>query len=234
MQGAAVVPLIGLILLAASASYSDVVVYDHFDDGVLDPAWTVEFEVPATGWQCTEAGSQLTVTAIEGHLYNQWSKVHLTRACEAHDDFALTCSFSWDSEDQDQAMQCLRVYLLDDLRGTVAGVSYADSHLADRGHIEAGGGGGSYSGPRDLPYSGSIVVRIQRLGSAISIFWGDDAIVQGTTATAVSFVRLSFWYFRYLDSFFGTESVDFLSVEAIDTGVAEQPPSWGLVKALYR
>ena len=39
-----------LVLFVSDAASADTIVYDHFDDGIPDPAWEVTFNDLAYGW----------------------------------------------------------------------------------------------------------------------------------------------------------------------------------------
>jgi hypothetical protein len=72
--------LYGVITLPARASS---VVYDDFDDGILDSAWSITFQ-DSTGWVYTETGTKLNVTDIFPTVINSggggtWAKVMLSQ-----------------------------------------------------------------------------------------------------------------------------------------------------------
>ena len=53
-----------LVLCIPPTALADVILYDHFDDGVLDPAWEVVFNENVCGWTYSEELSNLHVTEI--------------------------------------------------------------------------------------------------------------------------------------------------------------------------
>jgi len=121
-------------------------------------------------------------------------------------------------------MQYFFVKALDRALESVAGVGYRDAWYAYRGSMTAWVHGSGYSPPEDqLPYSGSATVSMNRVGDSVSVFWNGDMIVAGTAPDTIHSIELEFAFFSYSGAFFGTESVDYISVEGDPiTGVADE------------
>jgi hypothetical protein len=194
-----------------------VVVYDHFDDGVLDPAWSVTFD-NATGWSYIESGSILSVTEI-APVGLGWSSVSPTMYITPIGDFSLNFDFSWDSSNSVRAMQNILVQLYDDLGNKLVAVGYSDGWIQASGAQYAMVGGSVFdSGPGSMPLAGSAHVQITRSGSAITVLWNGAQLFSGTGNTPVNRIELVFSYCNFSDSegpsLFGSESVDWIEVRA--------------------
>ena len=82
-----------------------------------------------------------------------------------------------------------------------------------------------------LPYIGTAVVRIERLGDTVSVYWDGEMILSGTEGAEVDSVDLSFWRYLRPGAYFGPESVDYVTVTAPET--AEESASWSRIKAMF-
>lgn len=236
MRHLAFVSLACLLALCAVASADLVVVHDQFNDGILDPAWNVEFSAPATGCTYTEDDSMLVVTDISTTPSSEWGKIVLTRTCQLSADFTASILMSWDAEASNHPMQGLHLALIDSAGSWTAYCGFTDAWVAHSGRIVIGGddADANYYGPLDqLDFSGVAAFRIERSGTALSFYWDDQLMAVGSASeTTITDVELSFWYSSQSPSFFGTESVDFVTVIEVESPVTAS--SWGRLKALYR
>jgi hypothetical protein len=227
------------VVLATPGVRADVLVNDHFDDGVLDPTWQVVFEY-AYGWTYEESGTNLTVTDIDPEVINAagggtWAVVSLNQAFSETDDFHVDFDFSWDSEGDNKAMQRLTISLLDGSGGTVVGAGLSDPWLGSRACQWALIGASYQCEPNQLPHAGTAAVDIDRTDDQVAILWNGTPIMNDVLSTPVEGVEIIFSFYAYevsIGSFFGTESLDRVSIEGTPTAVEAR--SWGSVKDHFR
>ena len=175
-----------ILAIPALCFSADVVVYDHFDDGVLDPAWDITF-TNATGWTYQEAGTELTVTDIAAGPMNEWSRVTLGMDCKPLDKFKLTMEFSWDTEAQKTAMQFLYVYLRNSAGRLIAGGGLVDCWIASRPGKWGQFGDNYYTSGPSVPFDGSATLEIECMNDNGNgeVRWDGSKIIQGYTAYQV-------------------------------------------------
>jgi len=230
--------LLGMVMLPCVAGGGVTIVHDHFDGGALDPAWVVHLdEDPAADtWEYEVASSNLTVTDVTGAGEDEYCAVRLRRSCPLPGDFDLECAFSWDTSTEPEslsAMQRFRVSLIDTAGEHLAVVAYADEWIAYLGTIRAGLGGLSYDGGiGGLPHTGSATARITRSADTVRVFWDTDQLLISMQPAEIESLEISFWYYKYQDSFFGSESVDYVTVTAPESPV--EATSWTRIKAFFR
>lgn len=121
-----------MISVAVSPIWAVMVVNDHFDDGTLDPAWSVNFQ-SASGWSSSESGTNLTVTDITPISTGSWSKVILSQTFTPLTDFKVDFDFFWDSDGDIQAIQKLEISLLDSGNNSISYAGYSDNWVQNRG-----------------------------------------------------------------------------------------------------
>jgi hypothetical protein len=222
------------VLLAPWQCGADVtLLHDDFNGDSLDPAWHVRLDLipPAAGWEYAVASGSLTVTDVQSYELTTWSSAHVRRACLAPADFTLSCGMSWDSGNNDPAaMQQLRVSLIDTAGSSIAMAMFYDCWVAVRGVIYASIGDAQFQDTDYLPYAGEASIRIERSENVVSVYWDEEEVLTATEASRVDSVDLSFWYFWRTTSFFGTESVDYVTVTAPDTAV--ESVTWTRIKAI--
>jgi hypothetical protein len=214
--------LYGVITLPARASS---VVYDDFDDGILDSAWSITFQ-DSTGWVYTETGTKLNVTDIFPTVINSggggtWAKVMLSQTFTPINDFIVNFDFSWDSEESLNSMQIVNISLYDTDGSLISWAGYYDPWLGSDGSKHAWAEDyWASSGPNSLPFSGSAFVDISRIGGNTEVFWDGVSFASSTNATPLSKVEIVFWYYASNrpsgNSFFGNESVDFLAITELE------------------
>lgn len=188
------------------------IIYDDFDDGVLDHAWNISFD-NASNWTYAESGSELVVTNIIPTEYNKWSTVTLTQSCDSLADFQIDFDFSWDSDGSYRAMQKITLSLFDINDEMIATVGYVDAWVASRGMQYAAIENDTFSsGNNTLPLAGFTAVDITRYDGNINILWNNSSLIYGTSSAPLSSVSLAFSYYPYSSySIFGTESVDLIA-----------------------
>ena len=84
-----------IVLISHTAGLGmETVLYDHFDDGSLDPDWNISFADGAIGWTYTESGTDFSVTDIQTESVIElpsppapWPTVSLSRSFTPLDDF---------------------------------------------------------------------------------------------------------------------------------------------------
>lgn len=199
----------------ARAGATTTVIYDHFDDGVLDPAWSIEFN-QATGWSYTESGTTLNVTDVIG-TEPGWICVNLFQYIAPLSDFNIDFRFSWDSESNLTAMQNVLVQAYNQT-DKIMEAGYSDGWIASEG-AKYGDIGGTFidTGPDSMPASGTASVNINRTGNDIEIRWNGSLLLSGTNGDLIERVDLVFSHYVYDEggttSVFGNEAIDFIKVE---------------------
>ena len=206
------------------------VLYDDFNDGILDPAWDVEFFNLGTGWTYTESGTELTVTDISSdvvyhswgsRLDYPWAMALLTQTIQPLADFHVDFNLSWDSGGSNNPIQEVYVKLLDADGAEVVTWGYNDSWIGFGGQMAGWIGEGPldngpasyyYQSGRILPYTGSGSLDIDRTGNMVIFSWDGEPAFTGMAGTQISQVQIWFGYFPYSGSFFGSESVDMINV----------------------
>jgi hypothetical protein len=206
-----IVAVIFFMSIGALPACADLI-YDDFDDGILDPAWEVSFD-NVSSWTSAETGSELVVTDIIPEAYNQWATVTLTQGCDPLSDFWVDFNFSWDSEGSNRAMQKIILSLFDSNGEKFASVGYIDAWVGSRGEQYASIGSSPFvSGYNTLPFAGSVTADIAQQDGNINILWDDISLLSGTSSASLSSVSLAFSYYPYSGgSIFGTESVDLIA-----------------------
>jgi hypothetical protein len=226
-------------LLAGVSANADIVVYDHFDDGVLDPAWQVTFR-DAHGWTYEETGTNLIGTEIDPAVINTsgggtWAVVSLSQTFSPVDDFHVDFDFSWDSEGSDAAMQRLTISLLGAGGETLISAGLSDPWRASPGCQWAVIGATAQCEPYILGHAGTAFVDIDRSGDQVTILWDSTPLMNGVLSTPVEGVEIVFSFYAYqppLISLFGTESLDLVSMEGTPTSV--EATSWSSIKDRFR
>jgi len=215
------VMLCGLTVLPAHAS---IILADDFNDGTLDPAWSITFE-GATGWTYTESGTNLTVTDIQDPTDDvDYGKVILSQSFTPLTDFQVDFDFSWTEADL-TAIQDIRISLYD-----ADGYLFANGGFHDPWSKYQGGklawisGGDSFwdgffgnTGSDRL--NGTVSLDISRIGSDVNILWNGSNLVSRTYTASLSRVDVEFWTYYFTakqgwpTSSFGSESVNLVRVE---------------------
>jgi hypothetical protein len=204
--------------------------HDHFDDGVLDPMWSVELNENVASWSYAEAGTNLTVDNIVSKVVSSdpWNgfaaTVSFTRSVTPLADFHVYFDFSWDSANDEgrqdtQAAEYLRLYLLDGNGDAIAFCGHYDPWVQLPGEIYAAAGENAVDAGYPLPLAGSGSAEITRTAQDVAVLWNGSPIVSGIAAAPVEGVQLEFWHgpfsgwigARHYTSFFGSESVDRVS-----------------------
>lgn len=95
-------------LCVPTATLAEVIVYDHFDDGILDPVWEITFNEYVCDWTYAEQVSELHVTEIcNSGEPNDWAIVSLAQPCPVPSDFYVAWKLAWDSHTMFDTMQVL-------------------------------------------------------------------------------------------------------------------------------
>ncbi len=209
-----------LVCLFASVA-SAALLHEDFDDGVLDPAWTVSFNADVDSWSYVESGTDLTVTAIDPKTWGTEPRDHprptvtLTRPVDPVGDFHVCFDLSWDSEGDVQAMEWAELLLLDGQGGLVASSGYLDAWVMYPGKLYSKIDGSSVVTGYPLPGAGSAAIELIRTGGDVEIRWNGSPIFSGTEGADVEQVALKFASFAYSGdlgtAFFGSIAVDRVS-----------------------
>ena len=216
MSARCLIPL--LVLCVPAAALAEVIVYDHFDDGVLDPAWEVTLNEFACDWTYAEQGSDLHVTEIchDGSALD-WAIVSLSQPCLAPADFYVAWKFAWYvSAGYPDAMQELIVVLYDETGSAIAYGGYADAWVQYSGGMLAvvRDAGSFSSGQGSLPHCGAATVTMNRVGGLITFKWDNEVIFEAPESTPVASIAIRFYYTWYSAPDWPPidESVDFVRV----------------------
>ena len=216
-----------VMFFSGTVSAATPVLEDHFDDGVLDPAWTVTL-TNATAWSYFESGTYLTATDIEPTVINSGNggpiaTVTLRREFAPVSDFHIDFDFSWDSKtsggtDSVRAMQSVELRLFDETGGTVGRAIMSDGWVCCSGSQYVGfGGTATDTGIGSAPLAGTAAIDIDRTGGLVSAEWDGVPFYSGVAASAVHSVELSFRYYAYdsggVRSHMGTFNVDQVRIE---------------------
>jgi hypothetical protein len=190
--------LVGCMHLNAIA---EVVVDDHFDDGVLDPAWDVVFNEFACGWTHAEEASELHVSEIchDGSALD-WAIVSLFRPCVVPSDFSVVWTFDWHTPyGLPDTMQALYFVMYDDTGAAIAYVGFNDCWALYQGERVAWvrGTDGYHSGANSLLGSDNATVIVYRVGEVITFKWNGDVIFEAPESTPVASISIRFYYTYY-------------------------------------
>jgi hypothetical protein len=206
-----------VLLASAGSAHTSTVVYDDFDDGVLDPAWTITF-VETNAWTYEESGTELTVWDITDYTVDDdWARVRLVQDVAPLGDFTVDFDFAWDSEGSGDAMQNLFFIMRDGMGSVVATAGVWDAWQVHSG-CRYGQIGTTWtpSAQGTLPLTGSASVHISRISGAAEISWDGLPILADTTSAPVHTVEIEISYFLQTGgSFFGNESVDLVHVQSV-------------------
>ncbi len=201
--------LMAAVMLFISCQAS-AMVFDHFNNGQLDPAWNVTFQ-NATGWSYAESGTNITVHDI-AVPNNGEAQVTLNQNFLAAGDFEIKSGLSWDSESLHSTLQGVgvRVYSGDQV---VTQGGYIDYWTGSNGQKFARIEYPLYaydSGKGTLPYSGTAEVTLKRTNGAVSVLWNDGVILTGFSNSVVDKLEVFFYKDNYSGANFGTLSVDYV------------------------
>ena len=216
----------GLFMFGMVGIANAAVVYDDFNDGTLGNEWNISFSDNVLEWTYTEFGTNLTVTDIATRVVypvssGQWDEVTLSQSFMPLADYHVDFDISWDSEGSRNAMQYLSVGLFDIDGNLSSYAAYRDSWDSERGRKHAQIANDTFvSGFNDLPFAGSASIDIARTGSNVDILWNGSTILSGISNRPVDYVEVKFGYYPVdawdePPSFFGSESVDLVDVDAV-------------------
>ena len=219
-----------IVMGFVGSSGAVLILEDDFNNGVLDPAWTISFE-NATGWDYSESGTNLTVTDVQdidvsSGPVTPWGIVNLSRTFIPLYDFHIDFNISWDSKNgQGQetvlAMQALFIELFDTHNNFLTAIGYCDPWAMDFG-IGLISVGGRYREGEDIrgdyfPQAGSTDIDIIQEGNTIEYLWNNSSLLTLPAIATIGGINISFWHYAYDGgwgtSYFGSESVDLVRVE---------------------
>ncbi|MGA1979084.1 MAG: PEP-CTERM sorting domain-containing protein [Sedimentisphaerales bacterium] len=204
--------LMAAVVLFATCQAS-AMVFDHFDNGQLDPAWEVVFQ-NATGWAYMESGTKLSVYDI-GTLSSavDISAVLLRQDFLAPGDFEIKSGLSWDSESTYSTMQALGIWAYSGDKIVAAG-GYTDGWINFNGGKFAKIEYPLYaydSGKGTLPSSGTTEITLERTSGFVSVLWNDQVMLTGYSNSVVDKLELEFYKFNDPGANFGVLSVDYVT-----------------------
>jgi len=193
----------------------DNIIYDDFNDQVLDANWQVTLD-GVTNWSYQESASELVISDITAAAKDQVVWVKLSRDIAPLDDFSLDFNIAWDSAGSSTAMQRLGMRMWDGNGNQVLRVEYIDDWIdwsgARRAFI-----GTAYTYPavnNSLPLAGAANISVSRVNGDVSILWNGSAMLSGVDATPITRVELYAAAYDYSvrPSLFGSESIDLINL----------------------
>ncbi len=223
-----------LILLYVGVAHSrEIVLHDHFDDGLLDSAWQISL-TDVFSWDFVEEGSEFVVHDISPDYYDvgsgaPWGIVDLSRAITGVDDFHIDFDLSWDSAGLPEAMQYLLLALLDMDGGEICTAGYRDSWVTARGEYYAVIGGSSYgSGVNSTEFAGTASIKFDRVGGVLTISADETELLVADASSVVGGVKITMGHYDYrvppYTSVFGNLKVDHVHIDGI-VNVTAVPPA---------
>jgi hypothetical protein len=198
--------LMAAVVLFATCQAS-AAVFDHFNNGQLDPAWGVTFQ-NATGWSYTESGTELVVSDIE-MVTGPPNGVTLKRDFFAPGDFEIKSGLSWDSLSSSSTIQTIDVRVYSGGALAVQG-GYTDPMLysAGRRYGRIEGLKYIYDGGYQA-YSGTAGITLKRVNGFVSVLWNDNVILSAYSDLPIDKVGLFFGGEYSYD--YGKLSVDYVT-----------------------
>ncbi len=206
------VMVLGLVSLAQGA----VLVSDHFDNGVLDPAWVVSYD-KTDGYVGEESGTNYTVSNINRVVYDDWNTVRLTQSLSTPltRNFQVNFDFSWAME-HPAAMQIVSVRLLDSNDVEILGTGMVDAWGGTYGSIFWGIGSTSgHTGSDSQPAAGVGNIVIVRENGNVSITYNGNPLASGETTGTIAKVQIAFARYFYSGVPYYPMSVDRVEVVAV-------------------
>lgn len=201
-----------LIVIINFSAVADV--YDHFDNGVLDPAWQINY-VNTPSWAYTETNSKLTCYAIPRIDDNLDSEVVLTRDFSAPGNFEVKSKMLWDNKGLDSARSWIDVRVLSG-NTMVAWGGYCDYWIFHSGQEVARFQYSDYihyeSGTDTLPYAGSAEFSMTRINGNINILWNNQVILSGYSTLPIDKIGICFHNLSYYPGeSFSTIGLDYVT-----------------------
>ncbi|MCA9290960.1 MAG: hypothetical protein KDA25_07515 [Phycisphaerales bacterium] len=214
--------IVALGLWLPALVVADPILTDDFNDGILDPAWVVDFQ-DARAWEASERGGQFVVTDITAAVQNErtggiWAVVSLTRAFPPLDDLDATLEVIWDAADSVQAMQYGGISLLNTSGDPIVVVRYGDPWVLHAGaKFSCVDDDCQHTGINSIPLAGTATLQIERTDGTLTLRWDDGVLQGGVSDEPIAAVRLDFWHNDYVGpggpSFFGTIAMNAVEVE---------------------
>lgn len=223
---------------------NQIIFVDEFDDGILDPAWTVTFytnsNVTATGIDFEESigePSWLTVNDLFGTGFPpfNWIEVGLFRKIPPIGDFNIKMRFSWNSPPLPADVNHnMRIFVYDGDGAEIAHGGYIDNWLLATGtpnwtgctpHIN----GCAEALPSSVPSVFSADFEMDRAGSLYTFKWTSSngfSVVDSATISALDAQKLEIRIAHFDEGNTGAGgSVDFGTLAIDRISVAGTPTS---------
>jgi hypothetical protein len=193
------------VLSLFSPAQATVILEDHFNDGVLDPAWSVTTEY-VNHWSYSESGTRLTVTDIDPSIISTstWSRVILSRSFSSLNDFGVDFNFSWDSEGRNDLYQNVYITLYDKTYepldqswrwmspNTIAYGGYQDPWNVNGQPVASVRGNQMPDPGAILPLTGSASIHISRVDGYLEFYWDNNLLISGYDTAPLSGVGIEF------------------------------------------
>lgn len=186
MKKLVLVLVMSLIVSAANAA----VLYDDFDDGVLDSAW-VFTNANVADYTYVESGSQFALTGMNDAADGKWTNLYVGQDITPTNDFHLDFVQTWNQDSvADNPWAKLWLYSGGALVGYFGiedynGGTYGNSNVYT-------GAGGLIVGDELTSSSGTLDWDVDRVGDQMSISLNGNAITTVTEARAIDEVFMVF------------------------------------------
>ena len=220
-----------LFLSLQSNGIAYVYLHDDFNDGVIDPAWTIEGTGNYAGSTYEETGGYLTITDIVnidpsvniGGYLNFYRDLEYTLSGNFHLDYL----FNWNEYNDPDARQMLFLQLHAPDEERVVDVRMTDPWPSIPGRQDAfiGNSAYVYNGPQNLPYAGTADIDVDRIDDQITVKWNGTTILTGTSSKDIVKIRLGAYHSEWSASgetpTFGDFSVDFITLSGTTNPIPE-------------
>ncbi len=222
----------GLWMAASPLVANTVILQDDFNDGVIDPAWTVnayEASDPQASvtYTAEETGSVLRMTELNDPIASgsggSWAYVEYSRTFgAAYSTFDLSFDLGWDQDTTD--MMGITVRMINSAGETFSTAGFIDSWVGSTGGLGARIGETSTGFAADTTApSGTASFQITKTGDNISILLDDSPYFSGTVSgESLKTVTLQFQSYNFegtpSNSTFGTLDVDQVIVAVPEPG----------------
>lgn len=228
--------IIAVLVLGLVVSAGAGVVYDDFEDGTIDPAWTITSETVQPGGETPtftlgESGGSLTLSALASSSTgdsHKWTNVYATQSFDAVvGDFHLEFQQSW-SETQTSQMPHFYVSLLatSSVSQVVARVGIQDNSDSDYGVANIYNQTDGQTNAESLAQSGTLVWKVDRVDGLITVKL-NDSVVDSFTDTRDVIALALLWQGRTIDNW--TWSPETLTMSADMVNFVPEPATLAML-----
>ena len=210
--------LITAFMIFQNSAIAYVYLEDDFNDGVIDPAWTISGSLNFGGATYSETNGYLTITDIEDSnpSVNTGARIDFYRPleCALTGDFHLDYTFSWNEYSDPDARMVLRLQLFSSTGDTVVNVQHTDPWNNIKGRKDAFIANSSYHyySAQDLSYASTADIDVDRVEGQIAILWNGEILLTGEDFSDIVAIQLDARHNEMYDGTFGDYSIDWISL----------------------